>query len=57
MPAVSQAQFRLMQGIAHGMTPPPGMHMDPSKAKEYVQGVNYQSLPKKKKLFSKATQK
>ena len=55
MPATSQAQFRFMQGVAHGNIQAPGL--SPAKAEEFVTDVNYKKLPKKKKLFSNAAKK
>lgn len=47
MPAKSQAQFRLMQAIAHGANIP-GVHMDAAKAAEYVSGQSPKGLPARK---------
>jgi hypothetical protein len=47
VPATSQAQYRFMQGIAHGMKPRSG-GPSPAVAKEFVgKTVNYKSLPAK----------
>ena len=47
MPAVSKQQFKLMQGIRRGSIKKRGM--SPMMAKEFTEGVDYKSLPKKKK--------
>lgn len=47
MPAKSKEQFRFMEGVIHGGIKAPGL--SPSKAKEFVENVDYQKLPKKKK--------
>lgn len=47
MPAKSQAQARFMGAVAGGAIKKPGL--SPSKAKEFVQGQNIKSLPKKVK--------
>lgn len=47
MPAKSKAQFRFMQAIVHGDLKKAGL--SPEKAKEFVEGVKYQELPKQKK--------
>jgi len=48
MPAKSQAQFRLMEGIAHGSIAPKGT-LTPSKAAEFVSGQSSKGLPGKLK--------
>ena len=46
MPAKSKAQFRYMQGVAHGSIPPPsGLSKD--DAAEYVAGQSPKGLPEK----------
>ncbi len=56
MPAKSEAQFRLMQVIAHGGNIP-GVHMSAAQAQEYVSGQSPKNLPlrvvKRKKRSSK----
>jgi len=47
MPAKSKAQFRFMAAVEHGGIKKKGLSKE--KAKEFVEGVNYKSLPKKKK--------
>jgi hypothetical protein len=47
MPAKSQAQFRLLQGIAHGSIAPKG-GLTPEKAAEYVSGQSPKGLPERK---------
>ena len=47
-PAKSKAQYRFMQGVAHGTIKPPS-GLSKSKAAEYVQGQSPKSLPKRKK--------
>lgn len=47
MPARSKLQYRMMQGIAHGSIKKKGLSV--AKAKEFVKGVAYKLLPKKKK--------
>ena len=47
MPAVSKAQFRFMEGVAHGSIKKPGLSA--SKAKEYVSGQSPKNLPEKTK--------
>lgn len=46
MPARSQAQFRMMQAIAHGANIP-GVSMSADKAAEYVSGESPKGLPKR----------
>jgi len=48
MPATSKAQFKLMQGIAHGSIKPKG-GLTPGKAAEFVQGQSPKKLPAKAK--------
>lgn len=48
MPAKSKAQFRLMQGIAHGSIKPKG-GLTRAKAAEFVSGQSPKGLPKKAK--------
>lgn len=49
MPAKSQAQYRFMQGVAHGRIKAPGLTK--SAAKEYVSAnsgkMSYKNLPPK----------
>jgi len=45
MPATSKAQFRFMEGVAHGSIKKPGL--SPSKAAEYVSGQSPKGLPNK----------
>jgi hypothetical protein len=58
MPAVSQAQWRFMQGVKHGNIKVKGL--PPKKAAEFVKGVDYKALPKhhrdalKRALFSRS---
>ncbi len=44
MPATSAAQYRYMQGIAHGGIKPKG-GLTPAKAAEYVSGQSPKGLP------------
>lgn len=46
MPATSKAQYRFMQGIAHGNISAPGLSK--KKAAEYVSGQSTKGLPEKK---------
>ena len=46
MPAKSQAQFKMMQGIAHGGIKPKG-GLTPDVASEYVKGQSPKGLPPK----------
>jgi hypothetical protein len=48
MPATSKAQFRLMQGIAHGTIAPKGS-LTKEKAAEFVSGQTEKGLPEKVK--------
>jgi hypothetical protein len=48
MPAKSKAQFRLMQGIAHGSIKPKG-GLTPAKAQEFVEGQSPKKLPTRSK--------
>jgi len=48
MPATSKAQFRMMQGIAHGSIKPKG-GVTKAKAAEFVKGQSPKGLPKKAK--------
>ena len=43
MPSVSRAQWRFMQGVAHGDIKAKGL--SPEKAKEFVHGVDPHNLP------------
>lgn len=43
MPATSKKQFRFMAAVEHGGIKKKGLSR--AKAKEFVQGVNYKSLP------------
>jgi len=45
MPATSKAQFRFMQGVAHGSIKTPGLSK--AKAAEYVSGQSPKGLPEK----------
>lgn len=45
MPATSKAQFRFMQGVAHGSIHASGLTS--AKAAEYVKGQSPKSLPEK----------
>lgn len=47
MPAVSKKQFRFMEAVKRGDIKKKGL--SPQKASEFVDGVGYKSLPKKKK--------
>lgn len=47
MPAVSQAQARLMGAIAGGAVRKPGL--SPAKAKEFLRGVDVSRLPQRKR--------
>lgn len=47
MPAKSRAQFRFMQGVAHGSFRAPGLSKE--KAAEYVSGQKEKGLPEKVK--------
>ena len=50
MPAKSAAQFRFMQGVAHGMKPRSGKGPSPEVAKEFVDATPKPSaLPERKK--------
>ena len=46
-PATSKAQFRFMQGVAHGSIKAPGLSK--GKAAEFVKGQSPKGLPKKAK--------
>jgi hypothetical protein len=46
MPATSKAQFRFMQGVAHGSIKAPGLSK--GKAAEYVSGQSPKGLPERK---------
>lgn len=48
MPARSKAQFRMMEGIAHGSIKPKG-GLTKAKAAEYVAGQSPKGLPEKAK--------
>lgn len=52
MPAVSKAQFRLMEECANGGTCPPGLSR--KQAQEYVRGQSPKGLPEKKKPTKKS---
>ena len=43
MPATSKAQFRFMQGVAHGSIKAPGLSK--AQASEYVSGQSPKGLP------------
>jgi len=45
VPATSRAQYRFMQAVAHGGIHRPGLPA--AKAREYVAGQRYQTLPAK----------
>ena len=45
MPATSKAQFRFMQGVAHGSIKAPGL--SEAQAAEYVSGQSPKGLPAK----------
>lgn len=47
MPAKSKAQFKFMAMVAGGKKKAKGLSA--SKAHEFLTGVNYKSLPKRKK--------
>lgn len=48
MPAKSQAQFDLFQGVAHGMKPPKGSKMTKAMAQEMVNATpEPKALPKR----------
>jgi len=47
MPAKSKAQYRFMQGVKHGNIKRKGLSK--KEAAEYVDGVGYKGLPKRKK--------
>lgn len=49
MPAKSAAQYRFMQGIAHGMKPNKGIGPSPALAKEFI----HKTSAKKRKLFAR----
>jgi hypothetical protein len=46
MPATSKAQFRFMQGVAHGSIKKPGLSQ--MQAAEYVSGESPKGLPERK---------
>lgn len=48
MPAISKKQYRFMQAVAHGSVKKAGLSK--SKAKEFVTGVDYKSLPMSKSM-------
>jgi len=48
MPATSKAQYRFMQGVAHGNIKGPN-GLSKSKAAEFVKGQSSKGLPKKAK--------
>lgn len=47
MPAVSQKQYQFMQAVASGKVTKKGL--SPSKAREWLKGVNPKTLPVRKK--------
>jgi hypothetical protein len=51
MPAVSRAQYRFMEAVAHGGISKPGLPA--RKAREYVAGQSYKSLPARSRKKSK----
>jgi hypothetical protein len=51
MPATSKAQFRFMQGVAHGSIQTPGLSK--VKAAEYVSGQSSKGLPEKSNWASR----
>lgn len=53
MPAISKAQYLLMQAVKHGAIKKKGLSKE--KAAEYVDNTSYKSLPKKivKKMSKK----
>ena len=53
MPATSQAQFRFMQGVAHGSIKPKG-GLTPGKAAEYVSNQSPEGLPERAPTGRKA---
>lgn len=51
MPAKSQAQFKFMQGISHGMKPMKSLGPSKKTAKEFVDATpDMKKLPKKLKF-------
>lgn len=54
MPAKSRAQFRFMQGVAHGDIQARGLNR--AKAAEYVSGQSPKGLPERKKKRAKLSQ-
>jgi hypothetical protein len=55
MPAISKAQFRFMQAVAHGDVKKPGLSA--SKAAEFVQGQSPKKLPARAKANGRAKQR
>lgn len=53
MPATSRAQFRFMQGVAHGSIKAPGLSR--AQATEFVAGVSPKGLPERKTKPAKTT--
>lgn len=51
MPSQSKAQFRFMEGVKHGSIKRPGL--SPEKAAEFVDNVDYKSLPARAKSQKK----
>jgi len=49
MPAVSKAQYALMQAIAHGRAKKKAKGISKKEAAEYVSGQSPKGLPKRKK--------
>ncbi len=49
MPAKSAAQYKFMQGIAHGMKPRKGVGPSPAVAQEFIN----KTAAKKRKVWSK----
>jgi hypothetical protein len=45
MPSRSKAQYRLMEGVAHGSIKLPGL--SPQKAAEYIHGQSPKGLPER----------
>jgi hypothetical protein len=54
-PAVSRAQYRYFQAVAHGGVHQPGLPA--AKAREYVAGQAYKNLPARSPATSKKTKK
>jgi hypothetical protein len=49
MPAKSKDQFRFMQGVLSGSIPAP-KGLSKAEATDFVKGVDYKKLPKKKRF-------